>query len=93
LRIGRTGAKSWICRYRSEGQRHDMAQALAGPKPSEDQIGPLSDWKTRVQRTRKKLQNAHGKPLWKDMCDQRVPAGGDKLQWRWFLAETERDSL
>jgi hypothetical protein len=71
----------------------DLAQMLVGPRPSEDQIAALADWKTDTDRKRKSLQNAHGKPLWKDMCEQRVPAGGDKPQWRWFLPEAERNSL
>jgi integrase len=52
LRIGPTGAKSWIYRYRSEGQRHDLG---LGPYPDIS----LADARDRAAEQRKLRLNGH----------------------------------
>lgn len=52
LRIGPTGAKSWIYRYRNEGQRHDLG---LGPYPDIS----LADARERAAEQRKLRLNGH----------------------------------
>jgi hypothetical protein len=67
-----------------------FAEILAGERPRDDDVEALAHWKTEVERLRTSLKNAHGKPSYKDvLCDERLPAGADKKQWRWFIVNPE----
>jgi hypothetical protein len=68
----------------------DFAEILAGPRPGDDDTEAVTRWKAEVERERKSLKNAHGKRSYKEvLCSQQVPAGSDKRQWRWYIANSE----
>src|SRR5207237_7362406 len=52
LRIGPTGAKSWVFRYRNDGQRHDLG---LGPYPDIS----LADARERATEQRRLRLNGH----------------------------------
>jgi hypothetical protein len=65
-----------------------FAQLLAGPRPRDDDADALEKWKTSVERERTSLKNAHGKMNYKGvLCDQQVPTGSDKREWRWYFVK------
>ncbi len=65
-----------------------FAEILAGPRPRDDEVDALAHWKTEAGRQRKALQNVHSKKSYKGvLCDELLPAGGDKKQWRWFIVK------
>jgi hypothetical protein len=66
-----------------EGQ---FAELLVGERPRDNDKGALASWKTNVDRERRSLKSDHGKKSYKGvLCDNQIPAGSDKKQWRWFL--------
>jgi hypothetical protein len=63
-----------------------FAELLVGERPGDNDKEALASWKTGVDREQTSLKNAHGKKGYKGMlCDNQIPAGGDKKQWRWFI--------
>ena len=65
-----------------------FAEILSGPPPSDDDAEAQATWKTQVERERVSLKNAHDKKSYKGVfCDQRVPTGSDKMEWRWFIVK------
>ena len=65
-----------------------FAEILAGPRPRDDDADALAKWKADVEQERKSLKNAHGKKSYKGvLCDQQVPTGSDKKQWRWYIVK------
>jgi hypothetical protein len=64
-----------------------FAEILAGERPRDSDEEALAHWKTEVERERTALKNAHSKKSYKHvLCDEQLPAGGDKKQWRWYIA-------
>jgi hypothetical protein len=67
-----------------------FAKILAGPRPRDDDVDALANWKTLVEQERTSLKNAHGKKHYEGvLCSQQVPTGGDKMQWRWYVVNPE----
>jgi hypothetical protein len=67
-----------------------FAEILVGERPRDDEEEALVHWKDEVERERTSLKNAHPKPSYKGvLCDNQLPAGGDKKQWRWFIVKPE----
>ena len=65
---------------------------LAGQPMSREEA--LASWKTGVDREQTSLKNAHGKKGYKGvLCDNRLPAGGNKKQWRWFIIDPEPSDI
>jgi hypothetical protein len=63
-----------------------LAELLVGERPRDNDKEALASWKTGVDREQTSLKNAHGKKGYKGvLCDNQVPAGTNKKQWRWFI--------
>jgi hypothetical protein len=71
-----------------------FAELLTGPRPRHHEVDALAHWKTEVERERKALQNAHRKKSYKGvLCDQQLPTGSDKKEWRWFIVKPEPSDI
>jgi hypothetical protein len=67
-----------------------FAELLVGERPRDRDEEALTDWKAAVEREKTALKNAHSKPSYKGvLCDNQIPAGSDKSQWRWFIVKPE----
>jgi hypothetical protein len=71
-----------------------FAELLVGERPGDNDKEALASWKTGVDREQRSLKNAHGKKSYKGvLCDNQIPAGGDKKQWRWFIVRPEPSDM
>jgi hypothetical protein len=83
----------------TEQRRYLFDGAFTEPAFADMLVAPLgegatsqqeADRKTAVELERKSLSNAHStKAYYGVLCDQRVPVGGTKMQWRWFIVAGE----
>jgi AAA domain/Bifunctional DNA primase/polymerase, N-terminal len=67
-----------------------FAEILAGPRPRDGDVEGLATWQTQVSQERTALKNAHRKKHYEGvLCSERVPTGGKKMQWRWYIVHPE----
>jgi hypothetical protein len=65
-----------------------FAALLVGPEPIGGTPEEYAAHDTKIGKTRKALQNAHSTKTYKGvLCDEKVPVGGGKMEWRWFANE------
>jgi hypothetical protein len=69
----------------------DFAKLLMGSLEEGASSERVAQWRTGMERVQKQLQNAHKKQQGV-LCDQRVPVGGTKMQWRWFICDQMKET-
>jgi hypothetical protein len=68
----------------------ELAKALVGVEPKEENIDTLTAWRTRFEKAKKGLRNARRAKWARLLGEESTRPGGRKLVWLWFLPETEQ---
>jgi len=65
----------------------DLLNKLMEDKPDEGDVEATRQWRTKYEKEKKSLQNAHTAKWAAKLCSKQVASGGTELQWRWHLPE------